>query len=97
MFVIVDEVHAEWCGQFHTFEQALADLETRSRISWDCKPNVPPCTSWGTCRRRYVIVEFDDSREPWRQISRTPVLTVSSKGASWDKGFGIHVTSVNNA
>lgn len=88
MFVIEDEVHAEWCGQFKSFEEALAEIEARSRIAWDSKPNVCPCTSWRTCSREYAILEFDASREPWTEVSRTPVLTVSSKGVRWEDGFG---------
>ncbi len=58
MFVIEDEIHAEWCGKFTTFAEALAEVEWRSRIPWDARPNVCPCTSWRTCGREYSIVEF---------------------------------------
>ena len=89
MFVIEDEIHAEWCGEFRSFEEALAELKTRSGISWDSEPNRCPCISWKTCERKYSIIEFDASQDPWRQISRTPVLAVSSKGTVWEKGFRI--------
>jgi len=85
MFIIEDEIHAEWCGEFESFSEAFAELQNRSKIPWDQKPNVCPCMSWKTCEREYSIVEFDSSTEPWRQISRKPVLTISAKGAIWDK------------
>lgn len=89
MFIIEDEVHAEWCGEFESFEEALAELRARSTIARELQPNVCPCTSWKTCSREYSIVEFDTSREPWSEVSRTPVLAVSSNGATWEKGFRI--------
>lgn len=86
MFVIEDEIHAEWCGEFTTFQEALSELQSRSKVQWDQQPNVCPCSSWKSCGREYSIVEFDTSIEPWRQIKRTPILNISSKGTVWVKG-----------
>lgn len=85
MFIIEDEIHAELCGEFESFSEAFTELQARSRIPWDQKPNVCPCTSWKTCEREYSIVEYYSSSEPWREISRTPVLTISAKGTIWNK------------
>jgi len=41
MFVIEDEIHAEWCGTFETFVEALAELTARSQIAWNSPPAVP--------------------------------------------------------
>ena len=52
VFVIEDESHAEWAGEFATFEEALAELKRRASLPWDEAPNQAPCTSWRTCGRR---------------------------------------------
>ena len=83
IFVIEDEAHAELCGEFPTFEGALKELKTRENIPWDSKPNQCPCTNWRNCGRNYEIVEFDNSKIPWEEISRTPMLKVSAKGVIW--------------
>jgi hypothetical protein len=83
-FVVEDETHAECCGTFSTFAEAMSELQSRSRVAWDAHPNVCPCTNWKTCGREYSIVEFDISTEPWRERSRTPVLAISSSGVEWN-------------
>jgi hypothetical protein len=87
MFVIEDEAHAEWCGEYTTREEAVTELKVRSLVPWDQAPNVAPCTSWRTCGREYVLLEFDTGTEPWKELSRTPALSVSSAGAKWEAGF----------
>lgn len=87
LFIIEDEIHAEWCGRFASFSEALTELQERSKIAWNQEPNKCPCTSWKTCEREYSIVEYDSSIEPWRELSRAPILKISSIGASWEKGF----------
>lgn len=87
MFIIEDEIHAELCGEFPSFADAMSELQIRSKIEWDQKPNVCPCTNWKNCEREYSIVEYDTSTKPWSELSRTEVLTVSSKGVFWEKGF----------
>jgi hypothetical protein len=93
MFVIEDEIHVEWCGEFKIYEEALSELQDRIRISWDSAPNIYPCMSWRTCGRKYCILEFDSSLEPWREVFRTHVLSVSSKGTLWEKEFDSHANA----
>ncbi len=64
MFVIEDEAHAEWFGEFPTLEAATAELRRLKELPWDEAPNVAPCTSWRTCGRTYEVVEYDTSSEP---------------------------------
>lgn len=90
-YIIEDEFHAEWCGQFATQAEAMAEVTRRSRLPWDQPPNVCPCTSWLTCGRDYVIVEFETTAESWQELSRTPILSVSSKGVMWDPEFAKHI------
>jgi hypothetical protein len=46
MFIIEDEIHAEpQKGEYITFEDALAELQKKSIIPWDEKPNRCPCTN----------------------------------------------------
>ena len=86
MFIIEDERHAEHDGRFATFEQALVELRRRAAIPWNEEPNVAPCTGWQTCGRDYAIVEFDDSKMPWKEIRRVPALQLSDAGARWFDG-----------
>ena len=83
IFVIEDEAHSEWCGEFPTFEGALNELKARAEIPWDSKPNQCPCTNWKNCGRNYEIIEFDNTRKPWEEINRTSVLEISAKGVVW--------------
>jgi hypothetical protein len=87
MFVIEDEIHAEQHGQFSSFDEALAELRRAAKIPWDEAPNLAPCTSWRTCGREYVILEYDDSSTPWKVLRCVPVLNVSASGVKWSSGF----------
>jgi hypothetical protein len=78
MFVIEDERHAETHGEFASFDEAIAELKRIATIPWDEAPNRTPCSSWRTCGREYVVVEYDDSCKPWEELQRTPVLNVSA-------------------
>ena len=86
MFVIDDELHAEEIGRFGTRDEAVAELRRLAGISWDKPPNVAPCTGWKTCGRNYLIIEYDISREPWRELGREATLEVSAAGVRWLKG-----------
>jgi len=84
LFVIEDEAHAEWGGEFRTLGEALEELTRRSKVPWDQEPNQAPCQSWATCGRDYVVIEFDDQVNPWRQVKRTSVLKVGANGVMWN-------------
>jgi hypothetical protein len=84
MFVIEDEIHAEWQeGRFSTRDEALSELEHRAKIPWDERPNVAPCTNWSKCGRSYELVEYDDTTSPWTELSRSLVLEISAEGVRW--------------
>ncbi len=87
IFIIEDDVHAEWCGEFETFEEAIKELNSRSNLAWDAKPNVCPCKNWKACGREYYLIEFDKSKEPWIEKSQVFALSVSEKGTVWHKDF----------
>lgn len=89
-YVIEDEFHAEWCGSFGTKTEAMEELRRRRNLPWDQPPNVCPCKNWRTCVREYVIIEFNTSAEPWQEVSRVPVLSISSKGVVWELAIGVH-------
>lgn len=86
MFVIEDELHAEQIGRFGTRDEAMAELQRLASTPWDKPPNVAPCTGWKTCGRSYEIIEYDTSREPWRELGRAATLEVSAAGVRWLKG-----------
>ena len=84
MFIIEDEWHAEiQDGQFATRQDAIAELKRRAAIPWDERPNQAPCVSWRTCGRRYVLIEYDGSQIPWRELSRVDVLDISAAEVRW--------------
>ena len=86
-YCIEDELHAELRSEHSTLEEAVAELERLARVPWDADPNIAPCQSWRTCGRRYEVIEYDTSTEPWRQLRRLPALEVSAAGVVWDAGL----------
>jgi hypothetical protein len=87
LFVLEDEFHCETQGNFPTFEAAVAEAKRHATLPWDQAPNIAPCTSWKTCGRRYVVIEYDDSVTPWTHIGSKFVLELSAKGVVWGEGF----------
>lgn len=84
MFKIEDLWHAELHdGDYPSLAAAVTELRRLADIPWDQPPNVAPCTSWRSCGRRYEVVEYDTSVDPWRQIRRLAVLEIDSKGTRW--------------
>ena len=82
-FIIHDQAHAEWQGDYDSLEE----LKRRATIPWNESPNVCPCTSWRTCGRDYEIIEFDISVEPWIELRRLEILKVLAKGVIWSDDF----------
>jgi hypothetical protein len=85
MFAIEDELHADAVGQFTNREDALAELNRLVLIPWDNKPNRAPCTNWRNCGREYELIEYDVTKNPWHELSRNPVLSISKAGPKWIK------------
>lgn len=83
MFLIEDEWHAEWIGEFSSREEADAELARLAKLPWDEAPNACPCASWRTCGRRYHLIQFETSFEPWRVLNDEARLEVSAKGTEW--------------
>ena len=90
-FVIEDENHAEQIGEFSTLQSAWAELQRRSGVAWDARPNAAPCQSWRTCGRDYQIIEYDTSSLPWVLVKRYAGLEVSAKGVAWAPDATHHV------
>ena len=88
MFVIEDEIHADWHGQFSCIDDAMAELRRLAQIPWDQAPNSAPCMSWKTCGREYAVIEYDDSQLPWTELRRIPVFEISASGVKWSGDFG---------
>lgn len=82
-YVIEDEAHSEWCGEFNEFGAAVQELRRRASLPWDTDPNVAPCTNWRQCGRNYEIIQFNAASHPWQELSRTPALSVSASGVQW--------------
>jgi hypothetical protein len=85
MFVIEDEVHAEMFKEkYPDLHSAMDELTRLSQIPYGEKPNIAPCEDWRTCERNYVIIEYDDTEEPWKKITEHQRLTICPDGVSWD-------------
>ena len=83
MFIIEDERHAEWVGEYGTRGEAVAELQRLSQVPWNEAPNQAPCTNWETCGRSYELVEFDSAVTPWRELHREGALSISKGGVEW--------------
>lgn len=84
MLIIEDEIHAEpQKGEFKTYEEAIIELQKRSTIPRDEKPNRCPCTNWKDCKRQYQIIEYDTTETPWKELQCRDVLSISAKGVKW--------------
>jgi hypothetical protein len=83
MFIIEDERHAEWLGEYGTRDEAIAKLQRLSNVPWNEAPNQAPCASWETCGRCYKLVEFDVAAIPWRELHRQAALNVSKDCVEW--------------
>jgi hypothetical protein len=86
-FVIEDETHSEWQGEFRSEHEALVELRRRAAIPWDQAPNQAPCTNWRNCGRNYYVIEFDNTREPWTELKRAKVLEISASQVKWHGGI----------
>ena len=85
LFVIEDEAHDEQHSKHSTLEEAIVELKRLALIPWDAKPNVAPCTNWRNCGRRYEIVEYETSRNPWKVVRRFLALEISASGVIWSE------------
>ncbi len=83
MFEIEDSLHSQNMGKFSSYEEALDELKKIAKIPFRKKPNKPPCTNWKNCERSYVIIEYDDSQIPWKEIDTKEVLSISNKKVEW--------------
>ena len=87
MFIIEDQSHAEWHGEYTSVEQAFAELRNLSLVPWDQVPNRCPCTNWKNCNRDYEVIEYETSSTPWKEVRRFGTLNISSKGIIWLADF----------
>lgn len=87
IFVLEDDFHAELIGQFSSREDAWSEVLRRADDPSSIE-NRAPCTSWETCKREYVIVEYDDSNRSWIELSRQKVLTIEHERAVWPSELG---------
>jgi hypothetical protein len=87
VYCIEDELHAEQHSSHESLEAAMLELERLAEIPWDAQPNRAPCTSWQRCGRQYELVEYETSTQPWRELRRTPALSIEAGGVEWAEGF----------
>lgn len=87
MFVIADDEHAEELGSYAFRAESMTELQRLAQLSWDKDSNRAPCQSWRTCRRSYVLIEYDASTSPWRQIDYAAIFEMGSRGVVWAKSL----------
>ncbi|SLH43787.1 Uncharacterised protein [Mycobacteroides abscessus subsp. massiliense] len=83
MFVIEADQHAEELGRYMHRADAITELRRLARLPWDEDPNRAPCQSWRTCGRSYVLIAYDISSTPWRQIDTTEIFHIGPAGIKW--------------
>ena len=85
-FSIEDEVHSDFGPpprEFANIEDAIQELRRRARIPWNQEPNRAPCTSWRSCKRRWVLL---GESEIWKE----PIwVEVSAAGVKWAEEIAI--------
>lgn len=82
-YQIEDEIHAEIHGDYLNFNDALNEIISISKQSWNEEPLFPPCTSAQTCEREYHIRKYDASIIPWRELENIPILHISATEKNW--------------
>jgi hypothetical protein len=82
IFVLEDDFHDDLIAESPTREEAWREVQKRAHDPTSVE-NRAPCTSWPTCRRDYAIVEYDNSKLPWQELSRRSVLTIEQGRAIW--------------
>jgi hypothetical protein len=83
MFIVEDEIYSECGGEFITRKAAIVVLVALSKLSWNSPLNACQCMSWQTCGRDDALVEFNTAFNPWEELSRTLIFSISSKGICW--------------
>lgn len=86
-FSIEDEVHAEWQGDYSSFEAALDEIKRRAALPWDEAPNRCPCAGWKKCERLYTITEYEVPDPTYTPKGEWGVMTISYQGVVWHEGF----------
>lgn len=84
-FVIEDDLHAELMSKHSTFTEVLTELYRLSCIPWDQAPHKAPCTHQQSCGRKYEIVEYDISFQPWKELKRTRAFEINVDGILWNQ------------
>lgn len=87
IFIIEDDMHAENCGEYSSFDEALSELKKWASIPWGTHPNRCPCMSWRTCTRTYQILEYENDDIPYTFIEATPIFEISSNGILWEPDY----------
>ncbi len=85
-FIIEEEGHAEFIGEFETFEKAITELRRISKIPWNESPNISPCSN-PNCGRDYMLIEYEVSDNHWEVIKSDFVLSVGPYLVAWESGF----------
>ena len=82
-FYLEDELHCDQWGPYESWAAAMAELRRFAAIAWDSPPNLAPCQSWRKCGRRYLILEYDTTQDPWQQVQRVHFMDVRADGVHW--------------
>ena len=78
-YLIQDEFHCERQWEYNSFNEALLEIERISKLPYDIEPNICPCTSWKTCGRDYIIIEYENGVE----IKRSEILEIWADWIKW--------------
>ena len=83
IYIIEDQIHAEWLGKYESLPLAIQELKRLSSISFGTSPNKCPCSNSADCSREYEIIEYKTESDPWQELRRFGTLEISKNGMSW--------------
>ena len=93
-YIIEDEFHCEYIWEFDILEDAISELKKLSVTKWMEWRNRPPCTSWKTCVRDYLLMEFSDTtKSPWKQERRENIFSINENGIKWSENSFLNPNS----
>ena len=83
MFIIEDSLHSETIVESESYEKIIQEIKRISIIPFETEPNVPPCQNHENCKREYDIIEYNTSTDPWVEIKRIPIFSISKNEIKW--------------
>jgi len=83
VYIIEDQIHAEIIGEFESLESAQQEIQRIVKVPFGIGSNRCPCTNWNNCKRSYELIKYNKTRNPWNEISRKEIFSISRNGIEY--------------